>query len=392
MATLPPDTSIVYFGNDWSAENRTSSHHIARRLGARVPLLYVEVPGLRAPKASGRDLRKLARKLARTAELPRRIGPTMWQMTMPQWPFRRMPGAGALNHRLGAMLVRRALRRLDLRRTVSWFTVPHAAPVAGTLGERMIVYYCTDRYAAFPDVDPASVQALNDDLARRAGLVFVSSPTLLEPMLEINPRTVHSPHGVDVELFARAGDPAFACAPELERLRHPVIGFYGLIEAWIDLDLIAHLARRRPHWTIVMVGRLAVDPEAVSALENVRLFPPVPYEELPRWARAFDVCVLPYRRNQQVLNANPLKLREYLATGKPVVSVSTPEVDKFSGPVRIASSYDAFLAAVEDALERDGETERAARRAAVAGASWDNRVEWIIETVARRLEEISGNR
>ena len=96
---------IIYFGNDWNAENRTSSHHIAARLAKRHPLLYVDSPGLRAPKASGRDVKKLVKKLVQAASLPRKVGEQTWHMVLPQFPFRRLPLASELNRELGTTLV-----------------------------------------------------------------------------------------------------------------------------------------------------------------------------------------------------------------------------------------------------------------------------------------------
>ena len=89
--------AVVYFGNDWFAENRTSSHHIAERLSQRAPILYVDCPGLRAPKASKRDMRKLFRKLVSAFRPPQPIGPGMWHMSVPQIPFRRLPLVARIN-------------------------------------------------------------------------------------------------------------------------------------------------------------------------------------------------------------------------------------------------------------------------------------------------------
>src|SRR5215468_9473598 len=105
------DYAVVYFGNDWFAENRTSSHHIARRLAKLVPVLYVETPGIRAPQATGRDLRKIARKLRTTLEPPRKIDEQFYLATTPQIPFRKLPLVHALNQSLGVYLTRRAMRR-----------------------------------------------------------------------------------------------------------------------------------------------------------------------------------------------------------------------------------------------------------------------------------------
>src|SRR6266404_5057432 len=98
---------IVYFGNDWFAENRTSSHHIAKRLAERFPLLYVESPGLRAPKATSRDVKKLWTKLRNAFLLPTSIAGRMWHTTLPQIPFRNVPLVSALNRRLGVLLMKR---------------------------------------------------------------------------------------------------------------------------------------------------------------------------------------------------------------------------------------------------------------------------------------------
>ncbi len=381
---------IVYFGNDWFAENRTSSHHIAARLAERHPLLYVDSPGLRAPKATARDARKLWTKLRGAASLPAPVHRQMWRMTLPQIPFRAVPGVRALNRRIGRFLVRRALRHLGFGRPLLWFAVPHPAALAGQLDERFLVYYCIDDYASLPNVDAAEVRRMDEALARAAGQVFVASRPLLDAKQRLNPHTAYSPHGVDVELFAQALDPALPVAEGARDLRHPVIGFFGLLEAWTDLELIASLARARPAWTFLLIGRAAVDVSALRSLPNVVLPGPQPHETLPRWAKAFDVAIVPLRQNEQVRHSNPLKLREYLAAGKPVVSVWTPEVERFAACVSIARTHEEFLAGIEEALRTDSEDQQAARRQAVAGMTWEARVDEALGIVHRRMQETNG--
>ena len=380
--------SIIYFGNDWAAENRTSSHHVAERLAARMPLLYIDSPGLRAPTTSRRDMQKLFRKIIDAFRVPQPIGPRMWSISTPQIPFRRLPLVNLLNRLLGRFLVKRAVRRLGFRDLISWFVVPHPGPLAGSFGEKLIVYYCIDDYAALPDVDSEEVARMDENLTRRADQVFVASPTLVEAKKRLNPQTHYSPHGVDVELFAQASDPLYTMAEAAAKLRHPVIGFFGLIEAWIDLELIAYLAASRPQWTFLMIGRLAVDNACVKHLANVVFTGPKPYGTLARWARAFDVAVIPYKRTRQVLNSNPLKLREYLATGKPVVGVPIPETLRFGDCVRIAGSREEFMAAIEHALASDSPADAQRRMAAVAGMSWDARVDEVLRVVQNRLDTI----
>lgn len=379
------DCGVIYFGNDWQAENRTSSHHVAARLARHLPVLYVDSPGLRAPSASGRDFKRALRKLGAALRRPREVAPGLWHCTVPQLPFRRVPGVEALNRWFGRWAVRRARRALPARRLVSWFVVPHPGFLAGRLGEALCVYYCIDDYAAHPGVDAELIGRRDEALSRRADLLFVAPPALLEAKRALNPNTVYAPHGVDVELFGRAADPATAIAPGAVGLAHPVIGYIGSLHAWIDLELIEWLARQRPAWSFLCVGHAAADVSALAALPNVRLAGPQPYAQLPHWARAFDLAIIPYRLNRQVANANPLKLREYLATGKPVVSVRNAEIEKFARWVRIADGREQFLAAIEGALAEDSPAAAAERRAAVADQTWERRVDDVLARVRAAL-------
>ncbi len=379
------DFSVVYFGNDWFAENRTSSHHIARRLGKLVPVLYIEVPGSRSPQTSARDFRKLWRKLARAMAPPEKVGEQFHVATIPQIPFRNLPGMDRLNLWLGVFLARRAMRRLGFRQRISWFVVPHPGALAKRLGERLTVYYCIDDYASYPGMDAAAIQAMDDDLTRRADVVFVAPRALLEPKRRLN-RNVHfSPHGVDFDLFSQAGDPATEVADEARGLRHPVIGYFGTIGEFVDFDLLAYLAESRPQWTFLFVGFAAADVSRLKTYGNVVFVGPKPYETLPRWARAFDVAIYPHRVNRQTKHSNPLKLREYLATGKPVVSVVTPETECFRELVSLADTPEAYLEAIERALREDRPEQRRKRMQAVAPVSWDARFQETVAVVEEML-------
>jgi len=381
------DLGVVYFGNDWHAENRTSSHHVAMRLASVMPVLYVASPGMRAPQASGRDLKRLFRKLAAALQPPSRIGEQLWLCTVPQIPFRRLPGVDTINRLFGIWSVKRALRKAGLGRFLTWFVVPHPGFMAKHLGEELCVYYCIDDYAAHPGVDARLIAERDRDLTRAADIVFVAPPALLAAKRELNPRTVFAPHGVDVALFARARDAATEIPAAAHDLPKPVIGYFGSVHEWIDLELIEWLARERPAWTFLLIGHAAVDVDGLRALPNVRLVGTQPYESLPAWAKAFDVSIIPYRLNRQVENANPLKLREYLATGKPVVSVRNAEIEKFAQWVRIADGRESFLAAIEGALRDDSPEAHAERSNAVADQTWDRRVGDVLTEISALLAQ-----
>jgi glycosyltransferase involved in cell wall biosynthesis len=309
----------------------------------------------------------------------------LWHCTVPQLPFRRIPGVDAFNRVFSRWAVRRALRKTGIERYLSWFVVPHPGFLAHRLGEEFCVYYCIDDYAAHPGVDADLIGRRDEALSLDADQLFVAPPALLPIKQAINPTTTYAPHGVDLDLFLSARAPETPVAEGARGLSGPVIGYIGSLHEWIDIELIAWLAQARPQWSFLLVGHAAADVSALRALPNVRLAGPQPYATLPTWAKAFDAAIIPYRMNRQVANANPLKLREYLATGKPVVSTYNPEIAKFSRWVRIAEDREGFLAALDQALAEDSDAAAQARVAAVAAQTWDRRVDDVLATVAQAL-------
>ena len=382
------DITILYFGNDWAAENRTSSHHVARWLAKRYRVIYVESPGLRAPKGTGRDLKKLASKVGLFLKGPRPTPEGLSVQTLIQIPLHRFSLVRRCNQLLISATMRLLMLREGVSKPISWFVVPHLAPVVGTLGERLSVYYCIDDYSALPDVDVESIQRMDDELTRKAGVVFVASDTLLEGKRALNPNTHLSPHGVDFDHFVKAQDPATAIPDDVSALaaKGPVIGFFGLIERWIDLDLVAYLADARPSWTFLMIGRVAVPDAEAPKRPNIVYLGRRPYETLPAYGKAFTAAIIPYRLTRQVLHSNPIKLREYLAMGRPIVSVSAPEIDKFADWVAIARTREEYLAKLDQAVTKGLDREAVDKQTKFAsGMTWDARLEAALAIVEKNL-------
>jgi len=383
--------AILYFGNDWFAENRTSSHHIARWLARGQRVYYIECPGLRAPKKSGRDFKKIWAKLVRFFRGTQPVEQGLKVRTLLQLPFHRFAVVRRINQALLVGTLRWLMWREGILRPLCWFMIPHVSSVVGQLDEELSVYYCIDDYAALPDVNPAAIQAMDEELTRKADVVFVASDTLLGKKRVLNPNTHVSPHGVDFDHFARAQDETTVIPAEVARLPRPVIGFFGLIERWIDLELVDFLAEQRLHWTFVMIGRIAVEDNQVPRRPNIHYLGKRTYQELPAYGKQFEVSIIPYRLTQQVLHANPIKLREYLAMGKPVVSVSTPEIDKYADVVEIAHSREEFLARLDGIVNRPDSQEEVQRRMSrVASESWDARLQTVMGIVNEQISASSS--
>lgn len=382
---LPP---ILFFGNDWAAENRTSSHHIARWLAKGNRVYYIECPGLRAPQGNARDVKKIFRKLARFLRGPRSVPEGLKVWTILQLPLHRFRLVRWMNR----LLLRGAVGWLKLtqgvRAPVAWFMVPHLSPLVGKLGESLSVYYCIDDYSALPNVNETAVRAMDEETTRKADLVFVASATLLESKRSLNAGTHVSPHGVDLDHFAQARSERIETPADIQDLPGPVIGFFGLIEQWIDLDLVDYLAEQRPDWTFVLVGRIAVPEKNVPRRSNIRYLGVRPYAQLPQYGARFDAAIIPYRLTRQVLHANPIKLREYLAMGKPIVSVSTPEIDKYADVVRIARTREEFLAKLSEVIAAGPcEADVRNRVERVTRESWDARLRTVLDVVRGQLAD-----
>ena len=251
------------------------------------------------------------------------------------WPG--VPRVDRFNTWILATCIRYLARRIGLRRPILWTFLPNVNGLVGKLGEGMVIYHCVDEYSAFSGVARSSLERMEQDLLGKADLVFTSSEQLCRERQLYNPRTYFISHGVDLSHFSRALDSRTLLPTDLQGIAPPIVGFFGLIADWIDLSLIRHLALARPDWSIVLVGKANTDLGLLKGLANVYLLGQKPYETLPSYCKAFDVGIIPFRINELTLKANPLKLREYLAAGLPVVSTDLPEVRRFRGLVRIAS-------------------------------------------------------
>jgi glycosyltransferase involved in cell wall biosynthesis len=260
------------------------------------------------------------------------------------------------------------------------------------IGESLLVYYCIDEWSEFDSVDRTRLPELERQLCRQADIVFTTSMGLLERKKVHNPETHLASHGVDQPHFASALDERTPIAEEMRGLSGPVIGFFGLIESWIDVDLFAYLAEKRPDWNIVVVGRSHVDIAKLKAYPNIILTGRRPYEELPSFAKAWDVALCPFLLNELTRNVNPIKLREYLAAGLPVVSTGIPEVIHYADQCYIANGPEAFLAACERALAEDSPERRRQRSMAMKAETWEARVNAIGEQILRVKETKEARR
>ena len=370
-ATVLRGRDLLCFSHDWSGDP-LSKTHLMRILARDNRVLWVNSIGYRTPTASKADITRAFKKLKAVASSLSEPEPNIFVLNPLAVPIYGQPRIRDLNRRLLRFQVKRAMRKLGFRRPINFVFNPAAAVVAGALGEEQIVYYCVDEYTAFSGVSSRSLAELEESLLRQSDLVVVSAEKLYESKVKINSRTVLIRHGVDSDHFRKALDPATNVPDEIRDLPRPVIGFIGLIADWVDLELIAAVATKFSHGSMVLVGKSTTDTSRLEKVPNVHLLGQKPYESLPGYCKGFDVALVPFRINELTLNANPLKVREYIAAGLPVVSTPIPEVEVL-GLCRIGRDRDSFIGEVELALQDPGPNPT--RSELISGETWNARVD-----------------
>ncbi len=253
--------------------------------------------------------------------------------------------------------------------------LPFWRSLAVRLRERFgwkVVYDCMDKHAGFSTNEPTMLQE-EEDLARASDLIFVTSRRLLEEQGRYNPNCRLVPNACEFEHFSASLAPS---PPALTGLRRPVIGYYGAISEWFDTELVAEVARQRPDWSFVLVGStFGADLKPLRGLANVYLTGEQPYDVLPAYLHAFDVCTIPFRLNDLTEATNPVKFYEYLSAGKPVVAVPLPELLEYAeaGLVYIGRDARDWVEKIEQALQEDNPERQEVRRAFARQNTWEER-------------------
>lgn len=368
---------VILSTQDWDALP-TRKHHWARRFARQGnQVLYIEQQmhwlGWLV------DLRRQLGRAVRWTAGPRQVEERLWVYTLPiVLPFFQMIGfINWLNNRLLLPLLLGVMRRLGFDNVLLFAYTPHCGGLIGRLHERLSVYECVDEFAAVRGLVYApTLAALEREVLAAAGLTIVTHAHLLARRQALAQRICVVPNGADLDHFAAAGEPAMPVAAAVAALPRPVVGFHGWIQYWVDFDLIAHAARCHPEWSFALVG--PVEPLArvdkVRGLSNVHFLGRHSYQDMPSVVAGFDVCINPFVLNELADAVSPIKLYEYLASGKPVVSVDMPAAQEFCELIPLTRTPAQFVAALEQLLapsaKGNSAARAAARKQAVAGYSW----------------------
>jgi glycosyltransferase involved in cell wall biosynthesis len=392
--TLPTleGASILSLARDRWNDVPRCRHHVMSRLSQRNRVLFV----------SGTVyVRRALQALTQADDFGvSQVSDSLFTFVPPPWlPHSFRPSLNLVLASAQALAIRRILRRLDMEtRPIAYAWHPDAVDVVERLDPSLVVYHCYDEVAAFPGDDPGRIRAQEERLLKRADLVFAVSPGLCDRKRVFNPNVRLMRNGVDAVRFSAARSSGTAVPEDIASIKGPIVGCVTrVVPEFFDAGLLCEVFSQRPGWSLVVVGPVSgaqvAGGEALHDLQqlpNVHFLGSRQFERLPGYLKAMDVCLIPYRLTENKRLADPLKVYEYLAAGKPVVSVPLDLADDVRPLVRTGRDAAAWVTAIDEALgERRPDLEDA-RQAVAFANTWDERVSRISTHILDALEHRHG--
>lgn len=365
---------LIVFSDDWG-KHPSSSQHIVRRMAGSRRIVWVNTVGMRRPRLGMADLNKALIKLAGMIRQTTRPADDFqvadFVVCQPlMLPFNTTP----LIRRFNAWSAGRQLRRIagtfgDVK-PVILTTVPNSSDYVDVIPAHKIVYYCVDDFSEWPGLDKALVLDMEKALIHKADVFVATSKTLLA-RLSCSGKPAHLlTHGVDLELFSSCPDHEY---PGLAGIPVPRAGYFGLFDDRSDKNLIEQLARKMPEVSFVIAGRVETDVQVLRSLPNVHFVGLVPYRELPMLIKGLDLLFIPYLVDELSESLSPLKLKEYLATGLPIISTPIAAAREMSDCLSLAEGTDEWCKAIAAVLTNVDEGRKRRMLQRLAGERWDEK-------------------
>ena len=339
---------LIVFGEDWGGLP-SSTQHLIRELTPIQKTVWVNSIGLRRPRFNWHDFKRIIKKLAvksndiKTKLLTTRadfhiINP--YTIPAPKLQFERKIASKMISFQVNSLL-----KKLSVKHPVLWTSLPTAVDATDYIEHHALVYYCGDDFSHLAGVDHETVFEHEQKLVSKADLIITASPKLAERFPSHKTRVLT--HGVDYQLFTRPTEKA----TDLFSDGRPIAGFYGSISEWLDLDLIKNTAERMPDWHFVFIGKAVIDVSKLDALDNIHFLGERSHESLPSYSQHWTASLLPFVNNPQIEFCNPLKLREYLATGRPVISTPLPALAPYKDYVHTVSNTEQLVFALKSVAD-----------------------------------------
>lgn len=383
------DMSFICFGGeDWWYHNQAHiDMQLMRRFALIGTVLYVNSIVMRKPKI-GEGIgfvEKLVRKTKSISKGLKKSSFGFWVYSPFTLPIYHISWARAFNEAILRYQLQHIMRRLCVRNPVVWVACPVACDTAIEISKGKLVYQRTDRYEDYPHVHKETILNYDRKLKANADITIYVNRAFYEEEADQCKNAFFLDHGVDYEMFASAENSQDIPA-EIANIRKPVVGYFGrMADHKFDVELISKVAELLPEFFFVFVGYVSPECRDIFTKDNVRIIAKQPYERIPHYGKCFDVAILPLSINKWTKVANPIKLKEYLALGKPVVSTpSFTELQEYLDVVCEAKSPEDFAQCIKKAWSEDNPELVKKRRQKVAQASWDSKAELVLHELFKQ--------
>ncbi len=374
---------------NWDDNSWVNVQHIMLRLARNNKILYIDSIGLRRPNITKRsDFSRVVRRLINFLRGLRMVKSNLYVLSPIILPIYHIGFIRRINCIVLSAFIRLCGLILNFKSPILWIFLPTAFCLADRLKNKLTIYHCVDEYAENPLVRRNIIIKMENELIKKADIVFTTSNPLYESKRNKNINTYLFTNVADCGSFiSYKGD----ISDRLKSINHPLIGFVGNITAYkVDFALLEFLAKKRPNWNIVLVGPVGRgDPntnvDRLKKINNIHFIGEVRNHLLPAYIKAFDVCLIPFKLNKTTRNSFPLKFFEYLACGKPVVSTGIDSLKEFEGYCKLADNREEYLISIESFLRNDSKEEQDRRIDFARKNSWETRMEEISKVIEKHL-------
>lgn len=371
--------ALLVFSDDWG-RHPSSCQHLVRQLLPRYQVCWVNTIGTRPPSFDLATLKRgweKIRQWSRPSVGPEKLPKNLRVLTPKMWPWFRSTLDRRLNRELLNRQLATSIQSLGPD-VIGLTTVPIVADLVGLLPVRRWVYYCVDDFGEWPGLDQQAMQRMDNDLIRGADAIVAVSEKLQERLARLGRTASLLTHGVDLD-FWQSGSPV--ALPRLEDVERPLVIFWGVLDRRMDVAIVKRLATDLDHGTIVLVGPESDPDPELAAMPGVLRLGSLPFDSLPHVARLADVLIMPYADLPVTRAMQPLKLKEYLATGKPAVVRDLPATRPWADSADLADSPEAFSRAVRLRIQTGLPANQAQARTCLEQESWGEKAAFLEKTI-----------
>jgi glycosyltransferase involved in cell wall biosynthesis len=384
---------IVFFGgSDWWYHNPRSGRHILQEfVNNGNEAIYINSIPLRMPTPNKiGNFRRYVKKFKSYTRFLKRVDERLYVLTPISLPFYGISQIASLNTRLllGQIAV--------ARRVMGWHNVspviicatPAAALILPWIPRKATIYHLSDKYDRYRDIsNQKKIADMDAVVVRESDALICASKLIFDSYKDISTNCYYIPHGCNVDLFNMAAACCLKKPADINDLRSPIIGYFGTLTESNDQDILEFCASQHPDWNIVLIGEVVSDYSRLYSYKNIRFLGQKPLQDLPAYGQYFDVCLMNWKMNEWIHYCNPVKTKEYLAMGKPVVSVPIPEIVETLGDViSIATTPQEFVGKIEYELRYDSEEKRQKRMEKVRKETWKSKTEEISSIIEMLLK------